>query len=252
MRFIKHINGGFLQKEVNGFKILCHCLLLGNDNGLILIDTGIGMQDVLNPIERIGKVAIEQAGFKFNAQDTILAQIEKLGFKGDQVKHCVVSHLDPDHIGGLADFPLSEVHISAKEYEDFLNGENRYRGIQLAHDPILRTYDQFPDNWFGLDAKKLSIDSAFDIYMVPLPGHTLGHCGIAVKQDTKWILYVGDAYYLKAELFTDNHPVSALAEMMAMDNELRIASLKRLKELALHHNKEIDMFGYHDPTEFVS
>jgi len=102
-----------------------------------------------------------------------LAQIEKLGFKGDQVKHCVISHLDPDHIGGLADFPSSEVHISAKEYEDFLNGENRYRGIQLAHDPILRTYDQFPDNWFGLEAKKLSIDSTFDIYMVPLPGQSV-------------------------------------------------------------------------------
>jgi len=68
MRFIKHINGGFLQKETSCFKILCHCLLLGGQNGLILIDTGIGMQDVLNPIKRVGKDAIEQAGFKFNAR----------------------------------------------------------------------------------------------------------------------------------------------------------------------------------------
>src|SRR5207245_5655496 len=39
-----------------------------------------------------------------------------------------------------------------------------------------------------------------DILMIPLPGHTLGHCGIAVRAKDKWLLHAGDAYFFHGQL----------------------------------------------------
>lgn len=36
--------------------------------------------------------------------------------------------------------------------------------------------------------------------MIPLLGHTAGHCGIAIKQQNQWVLFCGDAYYSHLEL----------------------------------------------------
>ena len=39
-----------------------------------------------------------------------------------------------------------------------------------------------------------------EILMVPLLGHTLGHAGVAVREDTGWLLLAGDAYFDHDEL----------------------------------------------------
>ena len=36
--------------------IICHCLLLETDRGLVLIDTGLGMQDLLHTKARLGNM----------------------------------------------------------------------------------------------------------------------------------------------------------------------------------------------------
>ena len=40
--------------------------------------------------------------------------------------------------------------------------------------------------------------------MIPLLGHTAGHCGIAIKQQNQWVLFCGDAYYSHLELNPKN------------------------------------------------
>ncbi len=124
--------------------------------------------------------------------------------------------------------------------------------IQLAHKPEIITYGSTSENWFGLEARKVRIDFNADIFLIPLFGHTLGHCGIAIKQQNKWILHIGDAYYLRAETKIDDHPVNQLATIRADNNELRIQSLNQIKRLIKDHSNEIDIFGYHDPNEFNS
>lgn len=246
---IHHINCGTLQKD-NGPLAICHCMLLENKEDLTLVDTGIGVLDVLHPFERIGKELIELAGFKFNMEDTAVSQIRKLGFKPEQVRNIIISHLDPDHIGGLADFPDAQVHVSATEYECFKSGHPRYLAIQMSHNPILHTYSEFNDTWFGLKAHKITLNPEMEVYLVSLPGHTLGHCGVAINQNDNWIFYIADTYYLRDELFVENHLVSELSKLNAMDNPLRLKTLNSLIQLLKNLKNEIKMFGYHDPTEF--
>jgi glyoxylase-like metal-dependent hydrolase (beta-lactamase superfamily II) len=91
-----------------------------------------------------------------------------------------------------------------------------------------------------------------EVLLVPLFGHTLGHCGVALGHGSRWLLHVGDAYYLRAELTTDDHPVSALAAQRADNDALRRESLALLRRIAQHHSAEVELFGYHDFTEFPS
>ena len=84
--------------------LICHCLLIETDNnGLVLVDTGLGYQDLINPQPRFG--------FGFShvyakpERDTYLSaveQVKKLGFDPEDVKNIVLTHMDLD---------LSLIHI---------------------------------------------------------------------------------------------------------------------------------------------
>jgi glyoxylase-like metal-dependent hydrolase (beta-lactamase superfamily II) len=233
-----------IQENVCG-----HCLLLKENEQLLLIDTGIGLLDTLHPEERIGQQLIDLVGFRFDEKLTAIRQIEQLGLDPDKVTDCVISHLDSDHIGGLADFPLATVHVASEELENFHSGNPRYLQAPLSHDPRIQSYASADAEWFGFEARKVNTAFSTDIFLIPLFGHTLGHCGAAFNANGKWIFYIGDAYYLRSELSHDDQPVNELARMRADDNALRMVTLERIRQL-MHDHPEIDVFGYHDIEEF--
>lgn len=238
-----------IQSPGNG-RAIGHCLLLEAGSRLILIDAGIGLNDTKNPSSRIGQRLIDVVGFKFNEDWTAVRQIQRLGLDPGTVTDCVVSHLDPDHIGGLVDFPNAVVHVGLEEYEHFQSGNPRYLQHQLNHLPPIKTYAKASENWCGFEARKIAIPET-EIYLIPLFGHTLGHCGVALRSGADWLFYVGDAYYLRAELTDAEHPVHALAEMRADDNRLRIDSLNKVCRFMIQ-NPHISVFAYHDASEYVT
>jgi len=249
MTTVHHINCGYLNVPPYP-KIPCHCLLLEDRNGLALVDAGIGLLDVRQPVERLGRPLIEMAGFLFHEEDTAVRQLEALGFGAGDVTHVVLTHGDPDHAGGLADFPQARIHLSEEEHASIAKGHFRYVPIQFAHGPRWDIHPQSTRRWFGLEARPVGLGFESEVLLIPLFGHTSGHCGVAIRQGDRWALHVGDAYYLRAELASDDHPVSLLASQRADDDGRRRESLEHLRRLARDHRDEIDMFGYHDPAEF--
>ncbi len=245
---IHHLNCGVLHTPPNP-RASCHCLLIEDANGLALVDTGIGLQDVADPLERIGQPTIDAAGFQFDETNTAVRQIERLGFQAHEVKHVLLTHGDPDHAGGLADFPAAAVHASEEELAGVRGGHWRYSPPQFAHGPRWKAHPASTARWFGLEARSVALGFESEVLLIPLFGHTPGHCGVAVGQDVRWMLHVGDAYYLRVELTTDDHPVSALAAQRADNDALRRQSLDHLRRLARDH-PEVEMLGYHDFTEF--
>ena len=204
----------------------CHCLLIERDGRLALVDTGIGLEDIAHPLQRIGQSAIDAAGFQFHEQVTAIRQIERLGFRAQHVTDILITHGDPDHVGGLADFPAAAVHVSEEEHLRLGSGHWRYSPPQFAHTPRWVVHPPSTARWFGLESRTVDVFDGVDIQFIPLFGHTQGHCGVAVRDAGKWLLHVGDAYYLRVELSTDNHPVSALAAQRADDDGLRRRALQ--------------------------
>ena len=245
---IHHINCGTLLVP-NFPTVVCHCLLLEDQTGLALVDTGIGLLDVQNPVERLGQELIDMAGFQFNEHDTAVRRIEQMGFSPNDVRHIVMTHCDPDHAGRLAGFPNAEVHVAEEELSHALSGHWRYIPRQLEHKPRWTTYDSSKRKWFGLEARPVSLGFSSEVLLIPLFGHTLGHCGVAVQQGEGWLLHVGDAYFLRAELADESHPVSALAAQRADNDQWRRLSLNELRRLWSEHGDEIQITGYHDIKE---
>ncbi|HTN04802.1 MAG TPA: MBL fold metallo-hydrolase, partial [Planctomycetaceae bacterium] len=114
MAILHHFNGGTLHAPPQP-RAACHCVLIEDPCGLALVETGIGLLDVAAPLQRIGQPLIDMAGFQFQESETAVRQIEKLGFRGEDVTQIVLTHIDPDHAGGLADFPQATIHVSDEE-----------------------------------------------------------------------------------------------------------------------------------------
>ena len=139
--------------------------------------------------------------------------------------------------------------IAAEELAHCLSGHWRYIARHLEHQPCWQTYTKSSRTWLGLEARPVSTGLSSEVLLISLFGHTLGHCGVAVQQGDRWLLHVGDAYYLRAEMSEENHPVSALAAQRADNDEWRKASLNKLRRLITEPRDEVEMTGYYDITE---
>lgn len=238
--------------------LVCHCLLIETHHGLVLIDTGIGLQDYQNPQARLGKIVSRIGGIEYNQDLSAIAQIQKLGFKPEDVRHIIVSHLDFDHAGGISDFPYATVHVLASEYNatqnlKSLKAKIRYRTQQFQQHRYWNFIEpNTTDSWFNLtQAHGLNLFQD-EILMIPLLGHTAGHSGIAIKQPDGWLLFCGDAYYSHQQLDPSFHSVSLnqLERTFATDNQLRLSNLSKIQQLA-QAQPEIEIICAHDPIELA-
>lgn len=245
---IKHLNCGWLHAPPLP-PASCHCVLIHDAKTVVLVDAGIGTQDIKSPEERIGRQAIEMMGFQFISEVTAKNQLEQLGISAESVTDIVVTHCDADHVGGLADFPTAKVHLSAEEMAN-VDAENpRYCPAQFSHSPRWTIYSRDDSELFGLPTRRVDVALDIDIRLVPLFGHTLGHCGVAIGENNSWTLHVGDAYYLRDELTNQSHPIDELATRAADDNELRRKSLDRIRAISRDSTLDIQLLGYHDQAE---
>jgi len=102
--------------------LVCHCLLIETaNNGLVLIDTGLGRQDVAHP-ETISPFFRLLNNFQLKDATTAVAQVERLGYHKQDVRHIILTHLDFDHAGGIRDFPDATVHVTRLEMEQARRG----------------------------------------------------------------------------------------------------------------------------------
>jgi glyoxylase-like metal-dependent hydrolase (beta-lactamase superfamily II) len=97
--------------------LVCHCLLIETDRGLVLIDTGLAPRMSIIRPNACRPFFLGLNIPQLRATETAVAQVRALGFDPADVRHIVVTHLDFDHAGGLEDFPNATVHVTAREKE---------------------------------------------------------------------------------------------------------------------------------------
>ncbi|MGN6368020.1 MAG: MBL fold metallo-hydrolase [Phycisphaerae bacterium] len=257
MVVLRHLNCGVIvPPAVPGARAACHCLLLQEEDRCVLIDTGIGLMDCLHPRERLGKALIEGAGFQLEKDDTAIRHLQYSGVEASAVTDIVLTHADPDHTGGLADFPHAAVHLAAEELANVESRNPRYVLTHFAHKPqmVVQSAGEAEVDWFGIRARLLPLPLSVQVVLVPLPGHTRGHCGVAVEDAPgHWVLHAGDAYYLRAELdpaTPREHPIFELVKQRADDDAARVKSLGEIGRVLREHGERVSCFGYHDFSEF--
>lgn len=254
------LGGHFIDRISHGFKeahLVCHCLLVETHEGLVLVDTGLGIKDVFKPNDRMSPFMRTLLRPKLDSNETAIRQIRALGFSPSDIRHIILTHLDFDHAGGIDDFPHAEVHVMEPEVEAALRpkgfiAKRRYRPSQLSQSKRWNTYYAEGEKWFGFEAVRQLTGLPSEILMVPLLGHTEGHAGVAINTDKGWLLHAGDAYFFRGEINNDyNCPAGlrAFQKMMQVNAKMRAFNQMRLRDLARdHHNVRI--FSAHDSVEF--
>jgi len=265
---IHHLNTGTMcpigQRFVNGTgglfqrgRMVCHCVLVESNHGLVLVDTGIGLDDIADP-SRLGRKWVRQTTPRLDPAETAVRQVKALGFSPDDVRHLLLTHLDRDHAGGVADFPKARVHVHRREYEMAVTRQiappaGRYVPAQWRHGPHWALHDDGGENWFGFAGVRALGDREPDILMIPLPGHTLGHCAIAVRDGGRWLLHAGDAYFHHAQL--DPRPriplvLGMFQRRVDMDRAARVQNQERLRALKAAHGDMVTIVNSHDPVDY--
>ncbi|WP_194723704.1 MBL fold metallo-hydrolase [Noviherbaspirillum malthae] len=241
-------------------ELCCHCLLIETEQGLVLVDTGFGLEDVHHPRTRLSHFFLALLSPDFREEMTALRQIQRLGFKAADVRHIVLTHLDFDHAGGLDDFPHAIVHMMQQERDDAMAqttwlDRQRFRPQQWSSWNRWRVYRAgSTDRWFGFECVRELTGLPPEILLVPLPGHTFGHAGVAVRTSDRWLLQAGDAYFYHREMSaTDPWCTPGLRlyqTLMEKDRGARLANQERLRRLRHVHGGELELVCSHDPIEF--
>jgi len=242
-------------------KLVCHCLLIETDvHGLVLVDTGYGLKDVAHPHPRITRKWRAMLNIRFHERDTAIRQVEALGYRASDVRHIVATHLDFDHAGGLEDFPNAAVHVMQREHDDATGpragvvARNRWRPAQFDGVERWRGYGARGEPWFGFDAVRDLDGLPPDILLVPLPGHTWGHVGVAIRlDDGRWLLHAGDAYFYRGEMRQARRRcpagLRAFQRLMEVDADQRMRNQERLRALSIERRDAVTVTCTHDPVE---
>jgi glyoxylase-like metal-dependent hydrolase (beta-lactamase superfamily II) len=193
---VEHLNCAELDLPVLP-DLVAHVLVCHTDAGIVLVDTGFGTQDYVDPGRRIGMMRhVLRPGS--NDRSSAVRQLARAGRDAEEVTHIVLTHLDVDHVGGIGDVPHATVHTTADEYAAAFtnpdwNDKVRYRRAQLDHDVAWRTHEGRGDVWqHGLTGHEV----VPGIVLVPMPGHSRGHAAVAVDAgDRGWLFHAGDAVF---------------------------------------------------------
>ncbi len=262
---VTHLNCGTMREvPADGrepARVVCHCLVVEADHGLVLVETGFGAIDIGQPDVALGPDFLARTEPVLDPSETAAAQLTALGHDPADVTDIVLTHLDLDHSGGLPDFPAARVHVHDAEYRTAMATTSahpehtlRYRPAHWAHRPRWVTYPSRRDtSWFGFDAVHLD-GLPTGVLLVPLAGHTPGHCAVAVRTADRWLLHAGDAFYYDGQIAPERWEIplwDAFEEVTEMDRPLRVATQARLRELVRDHGDEVRVFSAHDPWAFA-
>ena len=256
---VHHLNCGTLCTAApawlrGGRWLVCHCLLIEAEDGLVMVESGLSTADVHDASRRLGRSFLTWVRPVLDERETMLRQVEQLGFTAADVRHVVLTHLDLDHAGGITDFPRAKIHVMAQEHEAAtlrrgLRERWRYRKAHLAHQPDFELYRTQGERWNGFEAVTALRGLPPEILLVPLFGHTRGHAGVALRSDQGWLLHAGDAYIHHREMEGGHAPrlIGLFEGANGMDREACLRNRDRLAALA--RAGEVRVFCAHDAEE---
>ena len=116
-----------------------------------------------------------------------------------------------------------------------------------------RTYRSGGERWFGFEAVRDLDGLPPEILMIPLPGHTRGHAGVAIDTPEGWPLNAADTYFYRHEIDREVRRCPpgprAYQRMMAVDPDLHYRNQDRVRALAHDRLAGVRIFCSHDAVE---
>ncbi|MBR1487235.1 MAG: MBL fold metallo-hydrolase, partial [Synergistaceae bacterium] len=160
----------------------------------------------------------------------IVKRLEENGIKNTDVKTILLTHLHPDHFGGLVDsngkaaYPNAEIYVSKIEYDYWVS--------EIKNENVIEAMNLYSKNLHFFDFG----DEIFDgIKALDASGHTPGHTVFDVKNDGEELLIVGDImHFVDIQL-----PVPEVSVKYDVDPDKARESRKKILDYAAEKNIKI-------------
>lgn len=214
----------------------CPAYLIEHPKGLVLFDTGCHPK-IISDIAGYWGELWKALPVKYSKELVLDNQIKGLGYKLEDVKYVVISHLHLDHSGCMYMFPNAKFLIMANElrYAYWPDPDRRWAFI---------LNDILPTRQF----KWIELDSDFDLFddgslrLLKTPGHTPGESSLFVRLPNSKFLLVGDTTHLRAALENE--------ATMPFDTDPVQASLSLQRIKAIRDMHEAKIWISHDPEDW--
>ena len=269
-------SGGRLAGATAGApaRLVCRCLLIETEAGLVLVDTGLGVGQIERRWQGVGALTLAALRPRLRLEETALHQVRARGYQPRDVRHIVLTHLDLDHCGGIPDFPDAQIHVMRDEVDGARAGRTlaamrrqpvlllhptfftqRYRPVLWAHEPRWQTHEaDAGETWRGLAGVRAIPGLPPELLLVPLPGHTFGHMGVAVESGDGWLLHAGDAYFHRGQIdrsWPRDVPLGyRLFTVVDSLDPWRVVATRRHLSALLDGDGDVRVVSAHDPWEF--
>lgn len=188
--------------------------------GYLLWDTGITDSLASVPAGQF----VQATGQTWHRDKTLLTALAELGLKPSDVRYVAISHVHPDHVGNVNEFPNAAMIIQKAEWE---------YGLKL------------PLNPFGADRKAELVEGDKDLFgdgsitILSTPGHTPGHQSLLVHlEKTGYVVLSGDAVHFRSNW--DSRRVPAFNR----DREQSAASMEKIARVLA--DKHAQLWINHD------
>jgi glyoxylase-like metal-dependent hydrolase (beta-lactamase superfamily II) len=216
-------------------------LIEHSSRGLLLFDTGVTPR-LRHLLKRFPDHLFSNLfSVETDYETTAVHQLRTLGIRPDEIRHLVLSHFHSDHIAGVNDFPEARIFFSAEEYRAMC-GLSRIGRLRHAFVPELLPSDLVHRRAEpGSETELVALGPGFrgrdlfgdgSLFLVPLPGHSLGHQGLFVPdyRGKAWF-FVGDAAHLSSSIRDGTPPVALGAKLIFHDTGQYNDTLGRLRNV---------------------
>lgn len=209
-----------------------NCYLIHHTTeGYLLWDTGLSDRLVALP-DGLTVAALRMTSRRSR---TLISALEGLGVAPKDIRYVAISHVHPDHVGNLDEFPDATVIMQKAEWD------------------YAATLPQKP---FSLDHKKQLIEGDKDLFsdgsltLLSTPGHTPGHESLLVHlPKTGYVLLSGDVVHFQSNW--DNRRIPSFntdkaSSAASMEKIAKILDEKHA-ELWINHDKASSDARRHAP-----
>jgi len=198
-------------------------LLILTPKEKILIDTGIG--ELPEKYQKLYNV-------KRTNQENLKAQLAQHNLRPEDIDIVVNTHLHFDHCGNNAFFKNAKFIIQADEYKYALEPDRFQQAAYMGE-----LFDTKID-YEHVHGERQITDG---VYVVPTPGHSIGHQSIIVKAKDKNYVYCGDAAPTRENLERRNIPGVLYCAHKALKSIDELRTIENAVYIYSHDNEQLNL-----------
>ena len=219
--------------------------------GLVLVDAGINWQQA-NEHNQYYKgpllhLLLDEDEYQLTREQELGAQVQRLGYRCEDIHTVILTHIHEDHVGGLPAVPEAKLIVSQVEWH--ANALGPFFPVAKSPTVVGRKTEliSFSSGPFQNFERSQDLLGDGSILLLPTPGHTPGHLCVLVQMEGYQLLMTGDTMYTLRHLAVDQVRAIMLGKTT---QEQQIASVRRIQQLRQAEPSMI-IAPMHDHTDYM-